>query len=115
MQSRSVDCFIDLSLSEDLKMSFVLPMGGEHEVEWRRVNRELLTNHPMVVVGSSDGGAHLNAFVGADYTTRFLSEWVPNVLTIEAAIHRLTEEPANRWLQEPVSTCASHSPDPTLA
>ena len=89
-----VDCFIDLSLSENLKMSFVMPMGGEHEVEWRRVNRELLANHPMVVIGSSDGGAHLNAFVGADYTTRFLSEWVPDVLPLEAAIHRLTQEPA---------------------
>jgi N-acyl-D-amino-acid deacylase len=89
-----VDCFIDLSLSEDLMMSFIFPMGGEQEVEWRRVNRELLTRHPQVVIGSSDGGAHLNAFVGADYTTRFLTEWVPDVLTLEQAIHRLTEEPA---------------------
>jgi N-acyl-D-aspartate/D-glutamate deacylase len=32
--------------------------------------------------------------VGADYTTRLLTEWVPDVLSLEAAVSRLTMMPA---------------------
>ena len=49
----------------------------------------------MVMAGSSDGGAHLASFVGADYTTRLLSEFVPDPLSLEEAIYRLTGMPAN--------------------
>jgi N-acyl-D-aspartate/D-glutamate deacylase len=45
--------------------------------------------------GSSDGGAHLATFVGADYTTRLIMDWVPDVLTLEDAVYRLTGMPAN--------------------
>ena len=31
--------------------------------------------HPLTTPGSSDGGAHLNTFCGADYTTRILTEY----------------------------------------
>ena len=46
------------------------------------------------MAGSSDGGAHLASFVGADYTTRLLTEWVPDPLTFEQAVWRLTGMPA---------------------
>jgi N-acyl-D-aspartate/D-glutamate deacylase len=46
------------------------------------------------MAGSSDGGAHLLSFTGADYTTRLLSEWVPDTLTLEQAISKLTLVPA---------------------
>ena len=46
------------------------------------------------MAGSSDGGAHLASFVGADYTTRLMTEWVPDPLTFEQAIWRLTGMPA---------------------
>ena len=49
---------------------------------------------PLVMAGSSDGGAHLASFTGADYTTRLLAEWVPETLSIEQAIWRLTGMPA---------------------
>ena len=45
------------------------------------------------MAGSSDGGAHLLSFCGADFTTRLLTEWVPDVLTLEAAVARLTSRP----------------------
>ena len=47
---------------------------------------------PVVMAGSSDGGAHLLSFCGADYTTRLLTEWVPSVLTLEQAVARLTRD-----------------------
>jgi N-acyl-D-aspartate/D-glutamate deacylase len=48
----------------------------------------------LAMAGSSDGGAHLLSFCGADYTTRLLTEWVPDVLSLEAAVARLTSVPA---------------------
>jgi N-acyl-D-aspartate/D-glutamate deacylase len=44
--------------------------------------------------GSSDGGAHLASFTGADYTTRLLTDWVPDPLPLEHAIWRNTGMPA---------------------
>ena len=46
------------------------------------------------MAGSSDGGAHLLSFTGADYPTRLLSEWVPDVLTLEEGVRKLTAVPA---------------------
>ena len=46
------------------------------------------------MAGSSDGGAHLASFVGADYTTNLLTDFVPNVLTLEEAVFKLAYMPA---------------------
>ena len=51
-------------------------------------------NDPIVMPGSSDGGAHLASFTGADYTTNLLSDWVPDVISLEQAIWRNTLMPA---------------------
>ena len=53
-----------------------------------------MIRNPVVMAGSSDGGAHLLSFCGADFTTRLLTEWVPDVLTLEEAVARLTSIPA---------------------
>ena len=60
----------------------------------RRAATETMIRSSVVMAGSSDGGAHLLSFCGADYTTRLLTEWVPDVLTLEAAVARLTSIPA---------------------
>ena len=46
------------------------------------------------MAGSSDAGAHLLSFCGVDFTTRLLTEWVPDTLSFEAAVARLTSVPA---------------------
>jgi N-acyl-D-aspartate/D-glutamate deacylase len=51
---------------------------------------EALVTSPVVMAGSSDGGAHLLSFCGADFTTRLISEWTPNVLPLEVAVAKLT-------------------------
>jgi N-acyl-D-aspartate/D-glutamate deacylase len=85
------DAFLDLCLADDLRTQFfVTPLierGG-------RVVTEALVSHPLAMAGSSDGGAHLASFVGADYTTRLLTEWVPTPLSLEDAVRRLTAIPA---------------------
>jgi N-acyl-D-aspartate/D-glutamate deacylase len=86
-----LDAFLDLSLSEDLETVFVIdrPVSPED----REVISFLLA-HPLAMPGSSDGGAHLNTFCGADYTTRILTEYVSEAFPWEQAVRRLSAVPA---------------------
>jgi N-acyl-D-aspartate/D-glutamate deacylase len=86
-----LDAFLDLSLDEGLETQFVLA-GPPSKA--RQAALERMIRSPIVMAGSSDGGAHLLSFCGADYTTRLLTEWVPDVLTLEQAVARLTTVPA---------------------
>ncbi len=86
-----LDCFLDLALTDDLATSFVVEAPPGSGIEFIV---ETLLREPFVMAGSSDGGAHLLSFTGADYTTRLLTEWVPGALTLEAAVARLTGMPA---------------------
>ena len=86
-----LDAFLDLSLDDDLETQFVLAAPPDPK---RRAATEAMIRAPFVMPGSSDGGAHLLSFCGADYTTRLLTEWVPDVLSLEAAVARLTSIPA---------------------
>jgi N-acyl-D-aspartate/D-glutamate deacylase len=91
--SSELDAFLDLSLEEGLetrwqtRLSDVAKQFIEHVVRTSVVD-------PIVMPGSSDGGAHLASFVGADYTTRLLTDWVPELLTLEQAVWRNTLMPA---------------------
>lgn len=85
--------FLDLALLEDLEMSFRTRMA---DVAREFIDHIVETSlkDPIVMAGSSDGGAHLASFTGADYSTRLLTEWVPRALTLEQAVWRLTGMPA---------------------
>ncbi len=89
-----LDAFLDLSLADDLQMQFVLAAPPNRK---RQAVTEALIKSPLVMAGSSDGGAHLLSFCGADFTTRLISEWTPDVLSIEDAIARLTSIPAKAY------------------
>ena len=89
-----LDAFLDLSLADDLRMQFVLAAPPSPK---RQAVVEALIKSPLVMAGSSDGGAHLLSFCGADFTTRLISEWTPDVLSIEDAIARLTSIPARAY------------------
>ena len=83
--------FLDVSLAENLETVFVIDRPVSQED--RDVIRFLLA-HPLTMPGSSDGGAHVNTFCGADYTTRVLSEYVDDDFTFEQAVRRLSAVPA---------------------
>jgi N-acyl-D-aspartate/D-glutamate deacylase len=86
-----LDAFLDLSLADDLEMQFVLAAPPSST---RTEAVTTMMRSPVMMAGSSDGGAHLLSFCGADYTTRLLTEWVPSVLTLEQAVARITSIPA---------------------
>jgi N-acyl-D-aspartate/D-glutamate deacylase len=87
-----LDFFLDLALSEDLATQFYfagLSPTGEPAIA------ELLRD-PNVIVGTSDGGAHLHVTDGADYSTYFLKRWVLDrgLIPLEEGVRRLTGGPA---------------------
>ena len=89
----ALDVFLDVSLREDLNVGWT---ARTPEVAAQFI-QHVVTNsikEPLVMSGSSDGGAHLASFVGADYTTKLITDHVPGILSLEQAIWRLTGMPA---------------------
>ncbi|MBW2498254.1 MAG: amidohydrolase family protein [Deltaproteobacteria bacterium] len=88
-----LDTFLDVCLAEDLDGWWTLRQNPEMDQFFNSITRQAI-GVPQVMSGSSDGGAHLASFVGVDYTTRLITDWVPDVLTLEQAIYRLSGQPA---------------------
>jgi len=87
-----VDAFLDLALEDDLNMEFTMELFNANE---DRIP-ELITD-PRVMVGLSDGGAHVDMLCDAGYATYMLGHWVreKQAITLEHAVKRLTSEPAD--------------------
>lgn len=87
-----IDAFLDLAVSEELATGFTMSIAN---VDPARV--QTLVTMPNVLLGLSDGGAHVNQFCDAGMPSYVLHEWVRKrgVLTIEEAVRRLTSEPAD--------------------
>ncbi len=88
-----LDAFLDMSLEEDLRTCWQTRLSDVGRQFIEHVVRTAVAD-PIVMPGSSDGGAHLASFVGADYTTRLLTDWVPEPLSLEQAVWRNTLMPA---------------------
>jgi N-acyl-D-amino-acid deacylase len=82
-----LDCFLDLSLEEDLETRFVHTntQGDPHAV------CEIL-KHPAVMIGQSDAGAHMGYDARFGYCTAFLGRWVRDhgIMQLEEAVSKLT-------------------------
>jgi len=89
----ALDAFLDVSIAEDLATGWrTRPNPAAQEFIAKVVRASVL--EPLVMAGSSDGGAHLASFTGADYTTRLLTDWVPDPISLEHAVWRLAGMPA---------------------
>ncbi len=88
-----LDAFLDISLEDGLETSWQTSTNDVAREFIEAVVREGVTDS-IVMAGSSDGGAHLGSFVGADYTTRLITDWTPDPLPLERAIWQLTGMPA---------------------
>jgi N-acyl-D-aspartate/D-glutamate deacylase len=86
------DAMLDIALSEDLTTEFV----------WRTETPEWIAGtkvaqaDPHMIVGTSDGGAHLDRDDGAEAHTWFLEHWVREWggFTLEEGIRQITAIPA---------------------
>jgi N-acyl-D-aspartate/D-glutamate deacylase len=87
-----VDTMLDLAISEDLKTVFTRT-PPETQME---VMREVI-NHPYVLPGLSDGGAHMKFLTTGRYPTDFISRLVREnaLMDLEQAHWRLSGYSAN--------------------
>lgn len=87
-----IDALLEVALADDLGTEFRIeaPMHGDPAI------RAQILAHPNVVVGASDAGAHLSQICGAGDTTELLATCVRERgdLSLEAAVHRVTGQPA---------------------
>jgi N-acyl-D-amino-acid deacylase len=86
------DAMLDLALSEDLATRF---RWRTESPEWTAAVAEAQLD-PRMVIGTSDGGAHLARDDGADWSSYFLRSWVLDrkVWTLEEGIRQITQIPA---------------------
>jgi N-acyl-D-aspartate/D-glutamate deacylase len=86
------DVMLDLALSEDLATEF---RWRTESPEWTDAVRTAQLDARMLI-GVSDGGAHLARDDGADWSSYFLRSWVLDrgVWTLEEGIRQITEVPA---------------------
>ncbi len=89
------DTVVDLALDEELGTWFIRESVGHNNSE---LVGGLLAN-PLVHVGASDGGAHVGSFSTFGDTGFLFSEFVRGTgsLTIEAAVKKITLDPATIW------------------
>jgi len=88
-----LDCLFDFAISERLDTKFILPRANTN----RERIVDLLLESDRTLIGLSDGGAHVDMFCEAGYTTYMLGHWVreKRALTLEHAVKRMTSEPAD--------------------
>ena len=86
------DAMLDLALDEALATRFRFE---NRTPAWEQAVRESM-KHPSILIGVSDGGAHLDRDDGAEWSSHFLRFWVLDrgEWTIEEGIRQLTQVPA---------------------
>ena len=86
-----LDTFFDLAIADDLGIEFNLPVLN-FDVP---LLKEVITDS-RVLIGLSDGGAHVDMLCNTGYPTYLLGTWVRErqVMSLERAVQRLTSEPA---------------------
>lgn len=87
-----MDLMIEVALSEDLAPEFVWRTETQ---EWRD-GTYVASLHPNMIIGTSDGGAHLGRDDGATFSSYFFRYWVREwgKWELEEAIRQLTQQPA---------------------
>jgi N-acyl-D-aspartate/D-glutamate deacylase len=83
-----LDTFFDLVLEDDLNLIYSVV---------RTVVPTELLDDPRVLIGESDGGAHVDQFCTAGYTSDVIGTWVRDkqLLPLERAVARMTSEAAD--------------------
>lgn len=69
-----MDALVDLALSENLETTFLWSWDSP---EWRE-GTYLASRHPQMLIGTSDGGAHLGRDDGAEFSSYFL-QWIAHI------------------------------------
>jgi len=91
----ALDALFDIAVETELGVGFCRFAYDETDAELRDARRAALQN-PHVLLGASDGGAHLDGTVNTEYPTASFAELVRDHgwFTVEEMVHRLADVPA---------------------
>jgi N-acyl-D-amino-acid deacylase len=86
------DAFFDAAVADDLAAVF---HWSNETPAWRALLKDV-QRHPQMIVGVSDGGAHLDFDDGAEWSSHFLATWwrAEQVWRLEEAVRLITAVPA---------------------
>jgi N-acyl-D-aspartate/D-glutamate deacylase len=86
-----MDAFFDIAIADELGTEFSMAMLNFDPP----LLQEVITD-ARVLIGLSDGGAHVDMLCNTGYPTYLLGTWVRErqVMSLERAVQRLTSEPA---------------------
>jgi N-acyl-D-aspartate/D-glutamate deacylase len=89
-----VDAWLDLVTADGLDVEFLAGLLNTDE----KVVGDLIV-HPLTLISLSDAGAHLSLMCDAGYSSTLLGKWVRGLgrLSLEAAVKRLTDDPARAY------------------
>jgi N-acyl-D-aspartate/D-glutamate deacylase len=88
------DTLLDIVINDELRtVLWPLPSDGDLK-SWQM--RAEAWDHPHVMIGGSDAGAHLDRMCGAPYTTSFLADSLRGrqLVSLERCVQLMTEIPA---------------------
>jgi N-acyl-D-aspartate/D-glutamate deacylase len=89
-----VDAWLDLVTADGLDVEFLAGLLNTDEA----IVGDLIV-HPLTLITLSDAGAHLSLMCDAGYSSTLLGKWVRGLkrLSLEAAVKRLTDDPARAY------------------
>jgi N-acyl-D-aspartate/D-glutamate deacylase len=88
------DTLLDVVIADELQ-TVLWPGATDNDDESWRLRREAW-DHPSVMLGGSDAGAHLDRMQGANYSTRFIADCLRGrqLTSLEHAVQLLSSVPA---------------------
>ena len=88
------DTLLDIVVADDLRTVLWPAQPGEDDESWQL--RRRTWDHPGVILGGSDAGAHLDRMCGASYPTAFLRDVLHGrkLVPLERAVAMMTSVPA---------------------
>ena len=92
------DAACDIAIEAGLEVGLVRPSFDVQD-EWTDRTRMELLKDPRIILGASDGGAHMDMIYGSDFPTRCLAELVRErqIFSLEEMIRKFTDEPARLY------------------
>jgi N-acyl-D-aspartate/D-glutamate deacylase len=93
-----METFFDLAVESRLDIGFVRYLAPSGDPERRAVRRRVLRD-PRLVLGASDGGAHVRGVLNVEYSTACFAELVreDDVFSVEELVQELTDVPARLY------------------
>jgi N-acyl-D-aspartate/D-glutamate deacylase len=93
-----LDVMLDLAVTSELDVGFVRHLVPTATAAEREKRAQVLRD-PRVVLGASDGGAHLRGVLNVEYSTASFAELVrqEQVFRLEELVHEFTDVPARLY------------------